>query len=54
MEAFKEKGRQENIATKKVQQALKVEIEAIMAKLSKEKAEVEEREKTLSAEVDKC
>jgi len=54
MEAFKKEGRQESMVAKKAQQALKVEIEAIKTELAKEKAEAEEREKTLSMKVETC
>ena len=46
--------RQDNVAAKKAQQAPKTEVEAIKTELAKEKVEVEEREKTLSAKVEKC
>ena len=40
-EAWKEKGRQENIVAEKAQEALKAEVELIKVELAKEKAEAE-------------
>jgi len=55
--ALKEKILEDNVAAKKAQQALKDQVatmEAEKADLAKEKVAVEEREKALLTEVEKC